>query len=176
MVTIAKGLGGGYQPIGAVVSRNFINETLRNDEESFAHGHTYIGHAVACAAGVAIQQVLDDGLLDQVAEKGERLMSLLNDRFGDHPNVGDIRGRGLFLGMEFVKERESKTPFSEKDNITGTMKKAVMENRLICYPGRGTADGRAGAHLLLAPPYIAENEDFELLADKLDSVFSAVFA
>ncbi|MDH4071758.1 MAG: aminotransferase class III-fold pyridoxal phosphate-dependent enzyme, partial [Gammaproteobacteria bacterium] len=175
MVTIAKGLGGGYQPIGAVVARNEIFVTLHGSTETFAHGLTYIGHAIACAAGVAIQKVLDDGLLDSVSGKGEQLLRLLRERFGDHPHVGDIRGRGLFLGIEFVADRKSKTPFPVGDGIPGKLKKAAMENTLICYPGGGTVDGRAGAHILLAPPFIAEEAHFGELADKLDAMFGSVF-
>jgi hypothetical protein len=175
MVSIAKGLGGGYQPIGAVIARNEICETLRNDTEAFAHGHTYIGHAIACAAGVAIQKCLDDGLLASVNGKGEALKGLLNERFGEHPHMGDIRGRGLFVGLEFVANKKSKSPFPVEDGLPGQLKKAAMQNCLICYPGGGTVDGRAGAHMLLAPPFIAEQAHFEELADKLDQVFVAVF-
>lgn len=175
LVTIAKGLGGGYQPIGAVIARNQIFETIRNDTNAFAHGHTYIGHAIACAAGVAIQKCLDDGLLASVSTKGEHLMSLLNERFGEHPHVGDIRGRGLFLGLEFVADRKTKTAFPVEDRIPGKLKTAAMENGLICYPAGGTVDGRMGAHMLLAPPFIAEDQHFEELADKLDAILQAVF-
>jgi hypothetical protein len=175
MVTIAKGLGGGYQPIGAVIARNEIWETLRDDTDAFAHGHTYIGHAIACAAGVAIQKCLDDGLLESVAPKGEHAMALLRDRFGDHPNIGDIRGRGLFIGMEFVADRKTKNAFAVEDGIPGKLKKAAMAERLICYPGGGSVDGRKGAHLLLAPPFIAEDRHFDELVDKLDKIFSSVF-
>jgi hypothetical protein len=175
MVTIAKGLGGGYQPIGAVIAREQVCETLRKYREAFAHGHTYIGHAIACAAGVAIQQCLDDGLLDSVAGKGERLMSLLQERFGAHPQVGDIRGRGLFIGIEFVADARSKTPFPAEAGIPARLKKAAMQHCLICYPGGGSVDGRQGAHVLLAPPFIAEDQHFEELADKLDAVFGDVF-
>ena len=175
MVTIAKGLGGGYQPIGAVIARDFICEAIRNDTAAFAHGHTYIGHAIACAAGVAIQKCLDDGLLDAVAGKGERVMSILEDRFGDHPNVGDIRGRGLFVGIEFVADRKTKRAFPADEGIPGKLKSAAMENGLICYPGGGTVDGRAGAHVLLAPPFIAEEHHFEELADRLERILAAVF-
>jgi len=175
MVSIAKGLGGGYQPIGAVVARNFICEAIRDDTSAFAHGHTYIGHAIACAAGVAIQKCLDDGLLASVTGKGEHLMAILNERFGDHPHVGDIRGRGLFVGLEFVSDRKSKTAFPVEYGIPGKMKNAAMKNGLICYPGGGTVDGLKGAHLLLAPPFIAEDQHFEELADRLDKMLQAVF-
>jgi len=175
MVTIAKGLGGGYQPIGAVICRDFICDALRKDAATFAHGHTYIGHTLACTAGVAIQKCLDTGILDAVAGKGERLLRLLRDRFGEHPCVGDIRGRGLFVGIEFVQDRATKTAFPVEDRIPARLKKAAMEHGLIFYPGGGTVDGRRGAHLLLAPPFIAEDRHFEELTDRLRGVLGAVF-
>jgi adenosylmethionine-8-amino-7-oxononanoate aminotransferase len=176
LVTIAKGLGGGYQPIGAVVVRKEICDALQQSPEAFAHGHTYIGHAIACAAGVAIQRCLDDGLLDAVTGKGETLLELLRERFGAHPHVGDIRGRGLFAGMEFVADAKSKTAFPVADAVPARLKKAAMRHGLICYPGGGSVDGRKGAHVLLAPPFIVEESHFEELADKLDDVFRDVLA
>ena len=175
MVTIAKGLGGGYQPIGAVIAREHIYDTLRSNTEAFAHGHTYIGHAIACAAANAIQDCLDAGLLNDVSAKGERLMALLNERLGGHPHVGDIRGRGLFVGIEFVSDRKSKTAFPVDDRIPGKLKNAAMEAELICYPGGGSVDGRQGAHMLLAPPFIAEDVHFEELVDKLRRMLATVF-
>lgn len=175
LVTIAKGLGGGYQPIGAVIARGDICETVHGDKTAFAHGHTYIGHATACAAGVAIQQCLDDGLLASVAPKGEQLMKLLQERFAEHPNVGDIRGRGLFVGLEFVADRDSKAPFPVADGIPAKLKSAAMQHGLICYPGGGSVDGRRGAHMLLAPPFIAREEHFAELAERLETILGAVF-
>jgi len=175
LVTIAKGLGGGYQPVGGVIARAFICDALQEDPGGFAHGHTYIGHAIACAAGVAIQKCLDDGLLESVSGKGGRLMGLLKERFGEHPHVGDIRGRGLFIGLEFVLNRKSKTAFPLEYRIPAKLKEAAMENGLICYPGGGTVDGRAGAHMLLAPPFIAEDKHFEELADRLEKILRSVF-
>ncbi len=176
LVTIAKGLGGGYQPIGAVIARNGIYERLKEDPAGFAHGHTYIGHPVACAAGVAVQQALDEGLLAAVQPKGEQLMEILRSRFGAHPHVGDIRGRGLFIGIEFVASRETKTAFPVEDRIPAKIKKAAMQHGLICYPGGGTVDGRSGAHLLLAPPFIAEEEHFLGAADRLEKILQSVFS
>ena len=175
LVTIAKGLGGGYQPIGAVICRDFICEALRKDTAAFAHGHTYIGHALACAAGVAIQKCLDGGVLDSVSGKGLRLLQLLNERFGEHPHVGDIRGRGLFVGIEFVLDRNNRAAFPLEDRIPAKLKKSAMANGVICYPGGGTVDGRRGAHMLLAPPFIAEDTHFEEFADRLDSILAEVF-
>jgi len=171
MVTLAKGLGGGYQPLGAVLAREHICETIRQDKSEFAHGHTYIGHATACAAGVAIQKCLDqDGLLASVSGKGERLMSYLQDAFGDHPYVGDIRGRGLFAGVEFVADRETKEPFPVEDHLAAKLFAATMEAGLICYPGHGTAGGFEGAHIMLAPPFIAEDKHFDELTVRLGKV------
>jgi adenosylmethionine-8-amino-7-oxononanoate aminotransferase len=176
LVTIAKGLGGGYQPIGAVIARESVCRTLQESREAFAHGHTYIGHAIACAAGVAIQRCLDEGLLATVGDKGARLMQLLEARFGGHPQVGDIRGRGLFVGMEFVADAGSRAPFPAETGIPARLKKAAMRHGLICYPGGGSVDGCNGAHVLLAPPFIAEDAHFVELADKLDAIFADVFA
>lgn len=175
LVTIAKGLGGGYQPIGAIIARKHICDAIAADPGGFAHGHTYIGHAVSCAAGVAIQKCLDQGVLSSVSAKGERMMQILRDRFQDHPAVGDIRGRGLFVGIEFVANRQTKAPFPLEEKIPAKLKAAAMQNGLICYPGGGTVDGRLGAHMLLAPPFIAEEQHFEELADKLDKMFASVF-
>lgn len=176
LVTIAKGLGGGYQPIGAIVTRKHVCDSIQKDPDGFAHGHTYIGHAISCAAGVAIQKCLDDGVLASVSGKGKKLLEILNDRFQDHPAVGDIRGRGLFAGIEFVANRETKAPFPADAKIPSKLKNAAMEHGLICYPGGGSVDGVRGAHLLLAPPFIAEDQHFEELVDKLSKMFDSVFS
>jgi adenosylmethionine-8-amino-7-oxononanoate aminotransferase len=175
LVTIAKGLGGGYQPVGAIIVRDHICDAIASDPGGFAHGHTYIGHPISCAAGVAIQKCLDQGVLADVDSKGKRLRQVLRDRFQDHPAVGDIRGRGLFAGMEFVASRETKAAFPVADRIPAKLKAAAMEQGLIVYPGGGTVDGKSGAHLLLAPPFIAEDRHFDELADKLEKVFASVF-
>lgn len=175
LVTIAKGLGGGYQPIGAIITRKHICEAIQNDPGGLAHGHTYIGHPISCAAGVAVQKCLDNGVLASVSDKGEKLFQVLNDRFKDHPFVGDIRGRGLFAGIEFVANRDTKAAYPVAAKIPAKLKSAAMEHGLICYPGGGSVDGKQGAHLLLAPPFIAEDQHFEELADKLCKMFASVF-
>ena len=177
IVSLAKGLSGGYQPLGALVTRGEIMATIRDSDEPFAHGHTYIGHPIACATGVAVQDCLDGGgLLDSVGKKGASLIGLLRDRFGNHRNVGDIRGRGLFIGIEFVEDRDSKMAFPVESGIPAKLKNAAMQHGLICYPGGGSVDGHAGAHMLIAPPFIAQDEHFAELADKLDAMFTDVFA
>lgn len=174
-VTMAKGLGGGYQPIGATLARKEIADVIAAVPGGFAHGHTYIGHATACAAGVAIQQCLDeDGVLETIPAKGRRLHSVLRERFGEHPHIGDIRGRGMFAGLEIVADRATKTPFPAEDRLSARFKGAAMRERIICYPGSGSVDGRLGNHILLAPPFIAEDEHFEQMAERLGNALDSV--
>jgi adenosylmethionine-8-amino-7-oxononanoate aminotransferase len=168
MIVIAKGLGGGYQPIGAVLASGRIIETLQRGSGIFQHGHTYIGHAMACAAALAVQQVIErDGLLARVRERGALLRRLLEARLGDHPNVGDIRGRGLFMGVELVADRASKAAFDPVCRLHARVKARAMANGLLVYPMGGTIDGRSGDHVLLAPPFIVQEAQLEQIVDRL---------
>ena len=168
LMVIAKGLGGGYQPIGAVLAQQKIVGAMRHGSGFFQHGHTYLGHAVACAAALAVQQVIErDGLLARVRSRGDLLMQHLRETFGNHPNVGDIRGRGLFIGLEFVKDRDSMQPFEPALQINTTLKRVAMENGLMCYPMGGTIDGRRGDHVLLAPPFIVSEDEIEQIVLRL---------
>src|SRR5690606_17647299 len=135
LLVVAKGLGGGYQPIGAVLAQERIVDAMREGSGFFQHGHTYLGHATACAAALAVQKVIErDGLLAQVRSRGERLMARLREVLGDHPNVGDIRGRGLFVGLEFVRDRETREPFDPSLQLHAALKRTAMDNGLMCYP------------------------------------------
>jgi len=167
-IAVAKGIGAGYQPIGAMLARQDHVRTIAQGSGALAHGHTYMAHAAACAGALAVQKVIEDeDLLSRVRTTGARLRMMLRERFGDHPNVGDIRGRGLFLALEFVADRDSKTPLNPRRKFAATLKDVAMDNGLICYPASGTADGVAGDHVLLAPPFnIGENE-LGLLVDRL---------
>jgi adenosylmethionine-8-amino-7-oxononanoate aminotransferase len=168
LMIIAKGLGGGYQPIGAVLAQARIVEALRKGTGFFQHGHTYLGHAVACAAALAVQEVIErDGLLVQVAARGELLMRRLRETFAGHPHVGDIRGRGLFIGLEFVADLGTRAPFDPALQINATLKRVAMDNGLMCYPMGGTIDGRRGDHVLLAPPFVATEDDVEQIVLRL---------
>jgi adenosylmethionine-8-amino-7-oxononanoate aminotransferase len=168
ILAIAKGLGAGYQPIGAMLCTGAIFEAIRDGSGGFQHGHTYMGHPTACAAGLAVlRRLIDDGLVERCARIGTRLRAELEARFGDHPHVGDIRGRGLFLGLELVDDRESKAPFAAARGIHRKIKAAAFEAGLICYPMGGTIDGILGDHILLAPPFILEDEHIGELCDKL---------
>lgn len=172
---IAKGLGAGYQPIGAMLCSAEIYDTIANGSGFFQHGHTYIGHPAAAAAGLAVVSAIQDrGLLPRVRAQGDKLHQRLVDRFGQHPNVGDLRGRGLFRGIELVADRETKTPFDPGLGVAGKIKKAAFQAGLVCYPMSGTIDGRRGDHILLAPPFIIEDAQLDELTDKLDQAITAV--
>ena len=175
ILCIAKGLGAGYQPIGAMLCTSEIYDTIANGSGFFQHGHTYIGHPVAAAAGHAVvSAILDRGLIGKVREQGAKLHDKLTDRFGQHPHVGDIRGRGLFRGIELVADRETKDPFDPARGVAAKIKKAAFEARLVCYPMSGTIDGQRGDHILLAPPFIITDDQLDELTDKLDQAISAV--
>ncbi len=179
LMTIAKGLGGGYQPIGAVLAQREIVDTFRRGSGLFQHGHTYLGHAVACAAALAVQRVIErDGLLAQVRARGQRLEKGLRDALGDHPHVGDVRGRGLFWGVELVAERDGKRWFDPKLKLHTRLKAEAMARGLLVYPMGGTVDGNAGDHVLLAPPFISTETDIDdivrLLNEALDAAVAAV--
>jgi len=171
IVTLAKGLGAGYQPLGAVICRDLVYSAIVDGSGEFAHGHTYMGHATACAAGVAVQSVLDkQNLLDNVVARGEQLRSLLRTTFESHPHVGDIRGRGLFVGIELVKDKTTKEPPAGELGLPSWIKNRAMEEGLVCYPGGGTVDGKNGAHVLLAPPFIYSEAHVEELVAKLEII------
>ncbi len=170
ILTIAKGLGAGYQPIGAMLCREYIHEAIENGTGFFQHGHTYLGHPIAAAAANAVlDRLVNDKLVESVSKKGQYLKNKLNECFHDHPNIGDIRGRGLFIGIEIVQDKQSKNAFDPSMNIAGMIKKHAFSEGLICYPAQGTIDGRAGDHILLAPAFIISDAEIEMLVEKLDT-------
>ena len=174
LMTIAKGLGGGYQPIGAVLVHGRIVDALRHGSGLFQHGHTYLGHAVACAAALAVQQVIErDHLLEAVRLRGHGLHERLRSTFGEHPHVGDIRGRGLFWGLELVADRADKRPFDPAARVHARLRAAAMAEGLMVYPMGGTIDGRLGDHVLLAPPFIVTDADLDTLVARLSRAVDA---
>ena len=165
---IAKGLGGGYQPIGAMLASGRIVDTIREASGAFQHGHTYLAHPMACAAALEVQHVIrDEHLLDRVKERGSQLERRLTERFGNHRHIGDIRGRGLFRAIELVADRSKRAPFDPALKLHQRIKAAAFENGLACYPSGGTVDGRSGDHVLLAPPYISTSDDIDMIVDRL---------
>ena len=177
LMTIAKGLGAGYQPIGAVLVDTKIFEAIREGSGFFQHGHTYMGHPAACAAGLAVQEVIrDDKLLDNVNRQGAALRRALEARFGNNANVGDIRGRGLFMAIELVADRSTKETFDPARQLHAVIKREAMERGLIVYPMGGTIDGKHGDHVLVAPPFIVDQSHITELVEKLGDAVDAALA
>ena len=173
ILCIAKGLGAGYQPIGAMLCTSQIYECIETGSGLFQHGHTYLGHPIAAAAARAVvKKLVENDLVDRAAEKGKKLSELLESKFSQHPNVGDIRGRGLFRGIEFVENRETKKPFNSEYKFASRLKANAFEAGLICYPMSGTRDGKNGDHVLLAPPFIIDDAQLDELVKKLDTAIT----
>ena len=175
ILTVAKGLGAGYQPIGAMICQNFIYDAIANGSGFFQHGHTYLGHPVACAASFSVlSKLVNENFPSQVREKGQYLQKNLELHLGQNQFVGDIRGRGLFRGIELVKNRSTKEPFPKKLNIAGKIKKQALDIGLICYPMQGTVDGSKGDHILIAPPFIINENQINEISTKLKSTIDMV--
>jgi len=178
-MTIAKGLGGGYGVNGATLVASRIVDALDRGSGAFQHGHTYIGHPLSCAPALAVQDAIrDENLLANVCARGEQLAQALAARFANHRHVGDIRGRGLFRGLELVADRATKAPFDPALRLHARVKVHGMQHGLMTYPGGGTIDGRLGDHVLLAPPYIVTagevDEIVRRLADAVDAAIAEV--
>ncbi|EKF17598.1 aspartate aminotransferase family protein [Nitratireductor pacificus] len=174
LMTVAKGLGGGYQPIGAVLLGRHIFDAFAGGSGLFQHGHTYICHPMACAAALSVQEVIErDGLLANVRAMGAHLRGRLDACFGNHAHVGDIRGRGLFLGLELVEDRSSKEPFDPARKVHARVKKEAMARGLMVYPAGGTIDGARGDHVLLAPPFILDAAGADAIVERLGEAVDA---
>ncbi|HUI17605.1 MAG TPA: aspartate aminotransferase family protein [Alphaproteobacteria bacterium] len=174
ILVMAKGLGAGYQPIGAMLVADRIFDAIAGGSGAFMHGHTYMGHPIACAAALAVQRVIErDGLLANVRRQGKALEAALVERFGNHRHVGDIRGRGLFWALELVRERSTKAPFPAELGLHARVKRLAMARGLMCYPMGGTVDGKAGDHVLLAPPFIATEAEIAEIVGLLGEAVEA---
>lgn len=168
ILTMAKGLGAGYQPIGAFLAHDKIVRALEDGSGQLKHGHTYAGHTMACAAALAVQEVFqEENLIPRVRDLGAKLRARLDDSFGQHPHIGDIRGRGLFIGLEMVADRETKQAFDPSEKKWLKLRQAAMSVGLICYPAGGCIDGRSGDHILLAPPFNLADSQLDEIVDKL---------
>jgi hypothetical protein len=177
MLTIAKGLGAGYQPIGALMVQGRIYDAIAAGSGFFQHGHTYMGHAMAAAAANAVLGEIEGrDLLSRVQAQGEKLDAALRAELGQHPHVGDIRGRGLFRGVELVADRDSKAPFDPARKLHARIKAEAFARGLICYPMGGTIDGVRGDHVLLAPPFIIEDAQIDELVGKLSGAIRVALA
>jgi adenosylmethionine-8-amino-7-oxononanoate aminotransferase len=174
LMTIAKGLGGGFAPIGAVLVADRVFDALRKGSGLFQHGHTYLGHPLACAAALAVQQVIKrDRLLDNVKAQGAHLARRLSERFGNHHHVGDIRGRGLFQAIELVADRGTKATFDPKHKLHARIRREAMARGLMVYPMGGTVDGVHGDHVLIAPPFIVDHDTVDVIVERLAEAVDA---
>jgi len=177
IATIAKGLGAGYQPIGAMLCTSEIYQAIETGSGFFQHGHTYLGHPTACAAGVAVLKEFDRlDLIPKVSETGAKLTSALEARFGQHPHVGDIRGRGLFIGLELVADKNTKEPFDPAWKVNAEIKKRALDGGLMVYAMAGTVDGRTGDHIMLAPPYEIDAGHIDEIVDGVDKALAATLS
>src|SRR6516164_2412697 len=174
LMAIAKGLGGGYAPIGALMMQKEIFDTIAEGSGAFQHSHTYMGHPLACAAALAVQRVIRrDNLLANVRAQGAHLARRLKEPFGNHPFVGDVRGRGLFQGVELVADRGTKEPFDSKLKMHARVKREAMARGLMVYPMGGTADGVRGDHILIAPPFIIDAGAIDAIVERLGEAIDA---
>ena len=177
IMSIAKGLGGGYLPLGASVFSTKVGEAIFAAHGEAMTGHTFAGHTASCAAGVAVQRIIErDGLVQRVHDNGPRLMAMLRDAVADEPWCGDVRGRGYFQAVEFVADRETKAPFDPALQVFARIRDTAFGNGLICYPVGGNVDGVRGDHAILAPPYNATDAEIEEIVEKLARSCRQVFA
>ncbi|UNI19583.1 putative secondary metabolism biosynthetic enzyme [Purpureocillium takamizusanense] len=181
LMTMGKGLGGGFAPMGAVLVHEKVVRGFQSGSAWFVHSHTCQAHGVGCAAALAVQKVLRrDRLIERCATKGKWLKNSLNTTFGDCEYVGNIRGKGLFWGIEFVKDKATKEPFEPGLRFTWRMLDEALRRGRAMYPRAGTADGAKGDHVIIAPPYNMSDEDFDsmmrLLKDTYDTVEKDVAA
>ncbi|MCA7921826.1 aspartate aminotransferase family protein [Burkholderia cenocepacia] len=177
LLTIAKGLGAGYQPIGATLVSDRIYRTIVDGSGFFQHGHTYLGHATACAAALEVQRVIaEDKLLDNVKARGEQLRASLREHYDTHPHVGDVRGRGLFVGVELVRDRDTKATFDPALKLHAAVKREAMQRGLMVYPMGGTIDGVHGDHILIAPPFVCTAQQIDTIVERLSGAIGAALA
>jgi hypothetical protein len=175
VITVAKGAAGGYWPLSITAVKREQVEALREGHGDFVHGGTFSHHAVGAAAGLAtLRYIREHELVAASASKGEQLKAKLQRALGDHPNIGDIRGQGLMIGLEFVADRETKEPFPTKSRLARRLADAAFERGLILYPGQGTVDGVRGDHLMIAPPFIITHEQMDEIVALLTEALEAV--
>ncbi|KAF9881403.1 hypothetical protein CkaCkLH20_01553 [Colletotrichum karsti] len=177
--TIGKGLAGGYQPIAGVLVNKRVVDVLESGTSAFVHGHTYQGHPVACAAALEVQQIIkSDGLIANVQSMGQLLSRLLKESLSGHPYVGDIRGKGLFWGIEFVRNKETKEPWPTQTHVAASINELGLTDAygIVVYPGSGTADGMAGDHIIVAPPYTVTRDEVIFVAETVIRLINDFFA
>lgn len=175
IVAIGKGLAAGYLPISAMLVNDRVHGAIAAGSGSLRNGQTFVNHPLASAAALAVQRtIVDDGLLANVLARGAQLRERLHEAFDEHPFVGDIRGRGLFVGVELVADQSTKAPFAPADQIVPQIRGAGLAHGMMTYPMSGTIDGRTGEHILIAPPFICTEDDIDQIVTKLVATFQSV--
>ncbi len=175
IIAAGKGLSAGYAPLGAVIAREEIYRTIQSGSGGFIHGFTYSGHPPSAAAGVAVLTILqEEGLVEAAARQGEYLKAGLLRLQDRHPIIGEVRGKGLMLGLEFVRDRTKKEPFARGLKVSERVVAAALRRGLCVYPGSGTVDGVRGDHILVGPPLVISRAELDLLLSALDGALSDV--
>lgn len=177
IVTIGKGLGGGYAPIAGLLINSKIVDVLKAGSSTFNHGQTYQAHPTSCATALAVQEiVLRERLVGRCAKQGIKLEQLLRNTFKNSKYVGDIRGRGLFWCVEFMEDIAGKIPFPTEMAFGSKVQLAAFDLGIAMYPGAGTVDGLRGDHVLIAPPYTVSDEELETMVSTLKKAYDQVVA
>jgi len=176
LILVGKGIASGYAPLGAVLVSARVIEAFERGSGVFMHGFTYQAHPVSTAAGNAVLDYLEaHNLFERVPPAGKTLREVLAP-LQTHPHVGDIRGLGLLLGVEFVKNKATHEPFPKSENIAETIRQACLDENVLTYPTQGCLDGLHGDHILLAPPFTISTEESALIARALTSALAKVFS
>jgi adenosylmethionine-8-amino-7-oxononanoate aminotransferase len=166
-MAVAKGLAGGYIPLGATIFTHAIGRTILEAQGGIMTGHTYSGHTAACAAGLAVQRLIErESLVPRVRDRGATLIRALRESLDGFDEVGDVRGRGFFIGVELVSDRRTKQPFPAERRVNLEIGRHAFENGLICYPCAGNVGGGLGDTIIIAPPYNATEAELEELVAK----------
>jgi adenosylmethionine-8-amino-7-oxononanoate aminotransferase len=177
IMSVAKGLAAGYLPLGAAVFTNKVNDAITKTFGAVQTGHTFTGHTACCAAGIAVQKIVErEKLVERVAANETRFKQLIADALSDVEAVGDIRGRGYFQAIELVKDRKTKKPFDGTLKLFFQIRAQALENGLICYPVGGNVDGVNGDVVILAPPYNATDAELVEIVEKTAKSIRQVLA
>jgi adenosylmethionine-8-amino-7-oxononanoate aminotransferase len=175
IIAVAKGLAGGYIPLAATVFGQRLGDTIVQAHGAVLTGHTYSGHTAACAAGLAVQRIIErDALLARVSTRGASLQAALREALDRFAEVGDVRGRGYFIGVEFVSDRVTKVPFSQVRGLSQEIASCAFEDGLICFPCAGNAGDGLGDTLIVAPPYNASDAELSELVDRFTRAVARV--
>jgi adenosylmethionine-8-amino-7-oxononanoate aminotransferase len=175
MVAVGKGLAAGYMPISALLVSDRVHSVMAQGSGVLGNGQTHVNHPLACAIALEVQKVIaEENLLATVRTRGEQLRSWLKESLADVETVGDVRGRGLFVGLEFVETRTGKEPFRGGGAYAAALKQEALRRGLLIYPGSGTVDGTHGNHVLFAPPFISSEAEVAEMVERFSAVVRAV--